>query len=494
MNLLARLFLDIAYFSRFVIGRPLRRYQLKPARAIVESVLNRKGLTFAVLMARQAGKNELSAHLECYLLNLFHRVGGQIVKAAPSFRPQAIVSKMRLKSVLSNPWNNHFWRSGGEGGYILSLGKASCVFLSAQPTANVVGQTASLLLECDEAQDIDEEKWYRDFAPMAASTNATTVFYGTAWTSRTLLAKVVRGLRRLEAADGVQRVFVVPWEQVAEENPDYKRYVEGQIQRLGRHHPLIKTQYFLEEIDAEGGMFPEPRQVQMRGGHDRQPEAQEGKIYALLLDLAGEDETGIGTYNRHRDSTALTIVEVDLTTRDDPLIGFPTYRVVNRREWIGTPHFQLYATLVDLAVNVWKARYLVVDATGVGAGLASFLVRALGEEVVLPFTFNAATKSQLGWDFLALCDSGRFKDHVFDPGNGAQRRFWQQVEAADYEILDGPERRMRWGVADPDVHDDLLISAALCAVLDKQHWRTYQDSAIIEAQDVLHEIDQSGGF
>jgi hypothetical protein len=493
MNRITRLFLNIAHFSRFVIGRRLRRYQLRPAQAIVESVLNHKGLSFAVMMPRQAGKNELSAHLECYMMNLCHRVGGQIVKATPTFRPQALISKMRLKSVLSNPWNSHFPRSRGEGDYIVSLGKTHCVFLSAQPTANVVGQTASILLECDEAQDVDEEKWYRDFAPMAASTNATTVFYGTAWTSRTLLAKVVRDLRRLEA-DGIQRVFVVPWEQVAEENPDYKRYVERQIQRLGRNHPLIRTQYFLEEIDAEGGMFPEHRQAQMRGTHARQPEAQENKIYALLLDVAGEDEMGIGMPNRRRDSTALTIVEVDLSSCDDPLIGFPTYRVVNRREWIGTPHVQLYVTLVDLAINVWKARYLVVDATGVGAGLTSFLVRALGDDVVRPFVFTAASKSQLGWDFLAICDTGRFKDHTFDLGNRQQRRFWQQVEAANYKISDGPERRMRWGVQDPDTHDDLLISAALCAVLDKQSWRIYQQSAMIEAQDVLHEIDQSREF
>ncbi|MHB0869810.1 MAG: hypothetical protein ACYC5J_10195 [Chloroflexota bacterium] len=58
-------------FSRHVAGRPLRPYQLEPAPAILDSALHRKGLIFTVMMARQAGKNELSAQLELYLLNLF---------------------------------------------------------------------------------------------------------------------------------------------------------------------------------------------------------------------------------------------------------------------------------------------------------------------------------------------------------------------------------------------------------------------------------------
>lgn len=35
------------------------------------------------MMSRQAGKNELSAQLEAYLLNLFQRRGGAIVKDIP---------------------------------------------------------------------------------------------------------------------------------------------------------------------------------------------------------------------------------------------------------------------------------------------------------------------------------------------------------------------------------------------------------------------------
>ena len=159
---------DIRWFSKLVVERELREYQLTPAYAILDSVLNSKGLSFAIVFSRQAGKNELSAQLEAYLLNLYQRKGGHMVKAAPTYKPQLINSKLRLEDVLDNPWNRGKVRT--REGYMTFLGKAGVIFLSASPTSQVVGATASLLLECDEAQDVNEDKWEVDFTPMAAST------------------------------------------------------------------------------------------------------------------------------------------------------------------------------------------------------------------------------------------------------------------------------------------------------------------------------------
>ena len=65
------------------------------------------------------------------------------------------------------------------------------------------------------------------------------------------------------------------------------------------------------------------------------------------------------------------------------------------------------------------------------------------------------------------------------------RQFWREVEAADYAIVGGPNKRMRWGVPDPRVHDDLLISAALCARLDRDERPPHAPSQIVEAPDPL---------
>ncbi len=73
----------------------LRPYQQEIARAIVDSVFGRKGLTFSVEIARQGGKNELSAQLELLLLTLFITKPQNLIKCSPTFKPQTVISETR---------------------------------------------------------------------------------------------------------------------------------------------------------------------------------------------------------------------------------------------------------------------------------------------------------------------------------------------------------------------------------------------------------------
>ena len=117
--------------------KQLRPYQSQVGKAILDSVLNRKGLTFSVEIARQGGKNELSAQLEVLLLTLFLGVGGNAVKCAPSFKPQTVISMLRLKERLNDAGYAGFWTP--EHGYMVRLGKARQLFFSADKSSNVVG-------------------------------------------------------------------------------------------------------------------------------------------------------------------------------------------------------------------------------------------------------------------------------------------------------------------------------------------------------------------
>ena len=465
------------HFGAEMLGRSLRPYQLPIACAIVDSVLQGRGLTLGVMMPRQSGKNEIAAHVEALLLHAFRRVGGCLVKAAPTYRPQALISRARLEALLGGKAWAPLVREAGAG---LSLGRARALFLSAAPGANVVGATANILLEADEAQDIDEDKWNKAFTPMGASANVTTVLWGTAWTRETLLARTIRRLREAEARDGVRRVYTVSWQEVAAQVPAYGRYVRGEMARLGADHPLIVTQYGLQELSSAGGMFSAATQALMRGTHARQQAPTPGCAYALLVDVGGGAEERLPdallrAEQPRRDSTALTVVEVG---RDD--LGWSTYRVVDRCLWTGWPQHALYGAIVALAER-WSAGQVVVDATGLGAGLASFLGRTLGARV-RPFTFTSVSKSDLGWRYLGLCNAGRFRDHL-DDGSAEQRQFWREVAAADLQVLPGPGKLLRWGVADPTVHDDLLVSAALCATLEDEGGAAYAGSHVVEAEE-----------
>ena len=154
----------------------LRPYQQEVARAVLESVFRRKGFTFCVEIARQGGKNELSAQLELLLLTLHMAEPLNLVKCSPTFRPQTIISMNRLKDRLNEVGFGGYWNA--EMGYVIRLGEARAIFLSADESSNVVGHTAHLLLEVDESQDVSKEKYTKEFKPMGATTNVTTVHYG----------------------------------------------------------------------------------------------------------------------------------------------------------------------------------------------------------------------------------------------------------------------------------------------------------------------------
>jgi hypothetical protein len=80
-----------------------------------------------------------------------------------------------------------------------------------------------------------------------------------------------------------------------------------------------------------------------------------------------------------------------------------------------------------------------------------------------------------------------------------QALFQRQLQAVSCEASIGPERWLKWsvpeGTADPLgglLHDDLVISAAMTAILDEQEWHLSLPPQIIQASDPLKEMD--GGF
>jgi hypothetical protein len=457
---------DIGAFSATVVGVPLREYQLEVARAVLGSIQRGDGTTFTVLMPRQAGKNELSAHLEAFLLIRKSRTGGLLVKCAPTFAPQLRTSMVRLERVLANPLTER--QVSRSDGHQIGIGRARISFLSAEPTANVVGATANVLLECDEAQDVDPDKWDRDFRPMGATANVTSVLYGTPWSDDSLLARQIAANLEFESRDGIRRHFQVDWERVAAANPLYRRHVEAEIARLGAHHPIVRTQYLLRSVDAAGRFLDASQVALMLGDH---PPATAPRALSSMgrfvagIDVAGEDEedpaSGDQRVNPRRDSTVMTIAWAE-DARVDERVVEPTFRVVCHYVWRGTRHRELYPRVLELVRSVWHCDRVVVDATGVGGGLAAFLAAALGPRVVMPFVYTAASKSALAYDFLAAVNGGRFKlyaEGTDDGANDTRRELLRQASAARYSTR--ANQAMAFFVPESVGHDDLLNAAAL---------------------------------
>jgi hypothetical protein len=475
-------------------GIKLRRYQQAVAEAICNSIKLRLGLTFVVLFPRQSGKNELQAQIEAYVLTCLAQRPAEIVKVSPTWKPQSINAMRRLERVLERsffaPYVGPYVK---ESGYIYRLGKARVIFLSGAPTSSIVGATASTLLEVDEAQDVQISKFDKEINPMAASTNATRVFWGTAWTSQTLLARELRTAQEAERKDGIRRVFRLTADDVGKEVSEYNIFVQHEIAKLGRNHPFVRTQYYSEEIDAQGGMFPPGRIALLQGAHPPLEAPHPDQMYAFLIDVGGEDKDATPdieslTSSKH-DSTVLTCVLIDLSTILDPVAQGPTYRTIWRRVWTGAAQTTLYAQVRSLA-ETWQPRRIIIDATGIGAGLTANLERVYGSTTVVPFIFTSKSKSDLAWNFIALIETGRYKE--YSPLDATLR---QQLQNCQLEIIPGPARLCRWGVPDGSrdaatgelIHDDLVLSAALAAELDNQTWGV-TESEVIQPANPLEQL------
>jgi hypothetical protein len=404
-------------------------YQQEIALVVLDSVFGRKGLTFSVEIARQGGKNELSAQLELLLMTLFMTEPQNLVKCSPTFKPQTLISMTRLKDRLNDAGFAGIWAA--ELGYIIRLDQARAIFLSADESANVVGHTAHLLLEIDESQDVSRDKYTKEFKPMGATTNVTTVHYGTTWDDSTLLEEVKQTNLEMERKDGVKRHFRYDWQEVARCNPDYLAYVEGERARLGDNHPLFLTQYCLVPIRGGGGFLSAQQRAQLQGEHSRQPQPEPGRVYVAGIDLAGEaeeeEDARLRVIKPRQDSTVVSIAELDFSATD-AIQRQPRVKVVEHYWWTGRKHAELYAQLVDILKNVWRCRKVVVDATGVGQPVASLLKQALGA-VVMPFFFTQPSKSELGFNLLAAVNSGRLKMYRAD-GSAEEQEFWREMEWA----------------------------------------------------------------
>jgi hypothetical protein len=486
---------SIKGFARHFTGVRLHPYQLKAAEAIIHSVYERDGKTFVIIFSRQSGKDEILALVVLFLMFRFNEWGAEIVCAQPTFKPQTINAMERLMKRGINFGTQLSCRAG----YIIRLGAARTVYFSADPSASQVGATADRLLIMNEAQDIDPKVYDKRFSPMAASGYATKVFSGTSWTSGTLLAREKRSALKAEEEDGIKRVFIVDADQVSRLNPLYARHVADEVKKLGRNHPLIRSQYFCEEIDAQVGMFNPGRMALMQGDEcsevsdlrapDRSPERPiTTRPCAFLLDVAGQDEARMNMddtaplNNSARDAASLTITSIDLSSI--PTLQAPTFRFVNRQQWVGLNHLVLFGRIKSL-VESWKPQYIVMDATGVGEGLWAMLDKAFPGRVI-PVKFSQQVKSELGWRYLAMIETGRVRDCC--PSD----QVLAQYQSCQSEIMPGPGKVLRWGVPEGArgqdgelIHDDYLLADALVAELDRLKWVVSTDLSSTEGFDPL---------
>lgn len=420
-------------------------YQLEIADAIIYSCIQGLGWYFVVMISRQAGKNEISAFIQHFLLlygwYFSTRISG--VKFAPVHKPQVQASKDRLEGADTLD-------SGGMAGSLLTRDRWTksdgykyhvgpprdgnkWAFLSINPTANVASQTAFTLLEGDEAQDIDSDKWERDAQPMGSFNNATTVFYGVAWTKGSHIYKALQQAydmeKRLEEELGYRPklVFKVDAHKViASGNVEYKKSFTTQVARLGVNHIAIQTQYLLNFVDTIGKFFDAEHIGRMKAGnYSMRSGPHPSGVYCFALDVAGQEEdittveeSVVGAHKR--DGTALIIGEI---MNDGTIVPVCIY------QWVGKPHTQQRMQIKSI-VKHWDTVGGTVDATGIGEPLAYWLIEQLPGMDIEAYKFKAfgdENKSKLGYMAYNFVTSDKVKLPHRPLHNDQQAELWDEL-------------------------------------------------------------------
>lgn len=421
-------------------------YQLEVVDAILYSCMKGLGWQFVVMQTRQSGKNEESSFLEQYLMvwGWYYGIPTSGVKFAPVHKPQVQASMDRLEGadtpdsggLAGSIVTKHVFRKSDGYKYHIGTPRDSnkWAFLSINPSANVASQTAFTLLEGDEAQDIDTNKWERDAQPMGSFNNATTVFWGVAWTKESHIYKAMQQSyemeKRLEKEIGYRPKLVFKidaYRVIASGNENYRKAFENQVARLGINHIAIQTQYLLNFVDSIGRYFDAEQVARLYKTHERTrigPKPDE--VYVFSLDVAGQEEQ-ITELNEKtigqekRDSTTLTIGRLE---KDGSVLPVCWYY------WTGEKHTVIRKQICAILKH-WDTIGGACDATGIGEPLAHFLKEEFSHQEIEAYKFKAQgdeNKSKLGYLAYSYVQNDMVKIPQQPTGDKQQSELWLELK------------------------------------------------------------------
>lgn len=464
-------------------------YQLEVVDAVLYSCYNNLGWQFTIMQTRQSGKNEESSMIEQTLLlyGWYYGVPISGIKFAPVYKPQVQASMDRLEGadtldsggLAGSVLSKNLWTKSDGYKYHIGTPRDSnkWAFLSINPSAAVASQTAFTLLEGDEAQDIDTNKWERDAQPMASFKNATTVFWGVAWTKESHIYKAMQQSyemeKRLEKELGYRPklVFKIDAHRViASGNLDYKKAFENQVARLGENHIAIQTQYLLNFVDSIGRFW---NAEQLASIYDTNEVMRIGpslkETYIFSIDVAGQEEeittvTEVTIGQEKRDSTALHIGKLN---RDGQVVLQASYY------WTGEKHSKQKEQIIAVLKH-WNTIGGTVDATGIGEPLAHALIEYFPHMDIEAYKFKAQgdeNKSKLGYLAYNFVKNEMIKIPAQPTNNPQQAELWVELkwqlenlvrvakkhQTINYEVPANATPRF----AGHKPHDDLVISLFL---------------------------------
>lgn len=469
-------------------GHPLRRYQRPFARRIFESLIIDDGAKITALFARQTGKSETVANViatSMIMLPLLARAypemlgkfkEGVHVGAFAPVDEQAdtlfgrIVSRLTSDSaqeVLNDPEVNASMTGKGRTVYLrfhnsrapLQDGKGHSYVrkTTAHPRATIEGRTYHIIL-IDECQGADDRVVNKSIGPMGAAFNATMIMTGTPTYTKNVFYNQISINKRALTRRGTIRCnhFEVDWREAAKENAYYKRFVEGEMLRLGEDSDEFRLSYRLMWL-LDKGMFTTSAKLDDCGDTSMQSLVKQWHHTPVVVGI---------DCARKQDRTVVTVVYVDWDHPDE--LGMYHHRVLNWLDLEGMDWEEQYFQIVEFLqnYNVWK---IGIDVGGVGDVVAQRLKILMPHVEVVEINSTQSDQSER-WKYLRnLIDRQQV---MWASGSKVRRlkvwrRFRQEMEDLEilfkgpYVLAEAPNLR--------DAHDDYADSLALACILTRDY-------------------------
>jgi len=463
-----------------ISGHPFRNYQKPFARRVFESLIINDGATITALFARQTGKSETVANCIAtvmIMLPILARVfpdlldkfkEGVWVGAFAPVDEQADTLFGRIVARLTSDTATAVMQDPEIGARVIAKGRTVWIRFrsidtegslvrktTAHPRATIEGRSYHVIL-IDEAQGSDDRVVNKSIGPMGAAFNATMIFTGTPTYTKNVFYTTIQSNKRALTKRGTVRCnhFEVDWKTAAREAPNYRKFVNKEMLRMGEDSDEFKLSYRLVWL-LDKGMFTTSEKLDDCGDISMQSVVH---AWANSPVVVGIDPA------RKQDKTVVTVVWVDWDHPDE--LGYYHHRILNWLDLEGVDWEEQYYRIVEFLsnYNVWRVG---IDVGGVGDAVAGRLQRLMpGIDIVE--LGSSQSEQSVRWKYLReLLDR---RQVVWPAGAKVRRlkmwrRFRQEME--DLELLFKGPYVLAEAPSVRDAHDDFADSLAMACVLTK---------------------------
>jgi hypothetical protein len=467
----------ILIFVDELAGHSLHPYQRAFAFRMIESIIINDGEETTALFSRQSGKTETVTNVVAALMILLPRLAvmpgydlwlgkfksGFWVGTFAPVESQAetlfgrIVSRLTSQRALEIMSDSEIDDAPKGGGKLLMLKKSGslCRMQTANPKANIESKSYHLVI-IDEAQNADERVVRKSIHPMLAYYNGSIVKIGTPGIHKGDFYKAIQLNKRRQTKNGSKQYhFENDWRACAKANPNYAKFVQKEMVRLGVDSDEFLMSYVLKWL-LERGMFTTAERIEELGDVSMEMvRSYYGTPVIFGLDLA-----------RKMDSTVCTALWVDWENPDE--FGYYDHRVLSWLELTGDAWEDQYGRIVEF-VRSFSGCKMGVDTQGIGDVVADRLTRLLPEIEIVAIGSSTSEQS-VRWKHLSeLLGRGlvSWPAHAVTRRTRTWKRFNQQM--VDLEKKYQGKFLLAAAPNEIDAHDDYPDSLALGCSLTK-HW------------------------